>query len=342
VQPIVFQVVGQYSFGLGVLYGIGENIVGSVVELGQLVKTLLLADLYDCAHRSAFAAVSSPVGVLQQLIADVSMRAAASELEAARTERDELVAELRYAMTHLGEVVEGIGASYVAKWTRFETLSQERTLSSQFEAGRIFGEVLLEVLSLIGGGVVAIKAASKIPKLVKLAKLKIPAKTGSRGSSGAPETLAREQTPSTPSTIRRAEQAIDERPGPGPRPRKPAELGESIGKYARPAEQRTAKRLADRYPEFDGRTFEAPPPPDPGYDWIDDLGRKYDALGDGTKSKYFNLDDFTESIDWHLLKGNEFTVIDMTGYTADQIGAVSQYVDALAAAKQAMIRRVGF
>jgi hypothetical protein len=72
------------------------------------------------------------------------------------------------------------------------------------------------------------------------------------------------------------------------------------------------------------------------------LGRKYDALGDGTKSKYFNLDDFTESIDWHLLKGNDFTVIDMTGYTADQIGAVRQYVDALAPAKQAIIRRVGF
>ncbi|HEY6361571.1 MAG TPA: hypothetical protein VIX63_10735 [Vicinamibacterales bacterium] len=114
-QPIVLEVVGQYSFGLGVLYGIGENVIGSVVELGQLVKTFLLADLHDRAQRSVFAAASSPVAMLQRLIADVSMRAFASELEEARKERDELVAELRYAMTHLGEVVDGIAGSYVSK-----------------------------------------------------------------------------------------------------------------------------------------------------------------------------------------------------------------------------------
>jgi hypothetical protein len=189
----------------------------------------------------------------------------------------------------------------------------------------------------------AIKAASKIPKLAKLAKLKIPTRTRLRGSRGAAEAVAREQTPSTPNKVHRGEPPVAvEEPASGPPPRKPATLGESIGKYARPAEQRAAKRLADGHPEFDGRTFEAPPPPDPDYDWIDDLGRTYDAMGDGTKSKYFNLDDFTDSIDGHLLKGNDFTVIDMTGYTADQLGAVRQYVDALSAAKQAMIRRVGF
>ncbi|MSQ48572.1 MAG: hypothetical protein EXR78_09375 [Deltaproteobacteria bacterium] len=115
-----------------------------------------------------------------------------------------------------------------------------------------------------------------------------------------------------------------------------------MAKRARPAEQRTAKRLADDHPEFDGRTFEAPPPPDPGHDWVDDLGRKYDAMGDGTKSQYFRLDQFTKSIDSHLLKGNDFTVIDMTGYRADQIAAVRQYVDALPTAKQEMIKMVGF
>jgi hypothetical protein len=123
-------------------------------------------------------------------------------------------------------------------------------------------------------------------------------------------------------------------------PRKPATLGESMTKL-RPAEQRTAKRLADGNPAFDGRTFEAPPS-DRGYDWVDDLGRKYDAMGDGTKSKYFNLDQFTDSIDHHLLKGNDFTVIDMTGYTPEQIAAVQKYVNGLPAAKQASIIKVGF
>jgi hypothetical protein len=72
---------------------------------------------------------------------------------------------------------------------------------------------------------------------------------------------------------------------------------------------------------------------------MDDLGRTFDAMGDGAKSKYFKLDQFKASIDHHLLKGNTFTVIDMTGYTADQISAVRAYVDTLPAGK---IIRVGF
>ena len=117
----------------------------------------------------------------------------------------------------------------------------------------------------------------------------------------------------------------------------PAKLDASMSS-ARPAEQATAGRVAAKA-EFKGRTFRAPPPPDPGFDWIDDLGRTFDAMGDGTKSKYFKFDQFKASIDHHLLKGNTFTVIDMTGYTAEQISTVRAYVDTLPAGK---IIRVGF
>lgn len=117
----------------------------------------------------------------------------------------------------------------------------------------------------------------------------------------------------------------------------PAKLDPSMA-TARPAEQATAGRVASRA-EFRGRTFKAPPPPDPGFDWIDDLGRTFDAMGDGAKSKYFKLEQFKASIDHHLTKGNTFTVIDMTGYTADQIASVRAYVDTLPASK---IIRVGF
>jgi Domain of unknown function (DUF4157) len=117
----------------------------------------------------------------------------------------------------------------------------------------------------------------------------------------------------------------------------PAKLDASMA-TARPAEQATAGRVSAK-PEFNGRTFRGPPPPDPGFDWIDDLGRTFDAMGDGTKSKYFNLEQFKASIDHHLRKGNTFTVIDMTGYSADQVAAVRAYVDALPGAN---IIRVGF
>src|SRR5262245_9849292 len=104
-------------------------------------------------------------------------------------------------MTHLGEVVGNIKDGYVAKWNRFETLVQERALSSQFQAGRIFGEVLIEVLSVIAGGTAAVKAAGKIPRLAKLARLKIPPRSASLGGRAAAGAAARE-APVTPSQAR--------------------------------------------------------------------------------------------------------------------------------------------
>jgi hypothetical protein len=202
-QPIAFRLLGQYSFGLGVVYGIGENVVTSVVELLQLVKTFLLADLYDRAQQPVFSAASvNPVALVQRLVAEVSMRTFRGELEEAHREREALIEELRYAMTNIGEVLGNIKDSYVAKWNRFETLVGQRTFSSQFEAGRIFGEVLLEVVSLIGGGTAAVRAAGKIPRLATLARLRIPPKstTYGRAAKGA----AAREAPVTPSQARPA------------------------------------------------------------------------------------------------------------------------------------------
>jgi hypothetical protein len=188
-QPIAFRLLGQYSFGLGVLYGIGENVVTSVIELLQLVKMLLLADLYDRAQQPVFSTASlNPVALLQRLMAEASMRTFSAELEEAHRERNALIEELRYAMTHIGEVLGNIGEGYVAKWNRFETYVKDRTLSSQFHAGRMFGEVLIDVVSVIGGGAAAVKAAGKIPKLAKLARLRIPPRStavSARPAAGA-------------------------------------------------------------------------------------------------------------------------------------------------------------
>jgi hypothetical protein len=213
-QPIAFRLLGQYSFGLGVVYGIGENVVTSVVELLLLVKMLLLADLYDRAQQPVFSAASlNPVGLLQRMLAEVSMRTFSAQLTEAHRERVELIEELRYAMTHIGEVLGNIKEGYVAKWNRFETLVQERTFSSQFHAGRIFGEVLIEVVTIIGGGTAAVRAASKIPKLAKLARLKIPAKSTAYSGRPGGGAVVRD-APSTPSQVRPAAPAAEPAPKP--------------------------------------------------------------------------------------------------------------------------------
>jgi hypothetical protein len=129
------------------------------------------------------------------------MRGFREELAAARAERDALIAELRYVVTHPLDVLGSIGSEYVEKWKRFEELSSQQTLPARFHAGRIFGEVLLDVLTVIGGGTAAVKAASKIPRLAKLARLKLPAKSA-RFGGGAAEAAATREARVTPSQIR--------------------------------------------------------------------------------------------------------------------------------------------
>ncbi|HYR88478.1 MAG TPA: GH-E family nuclease [Terriglobia bacterium] len=199
VQPLVFALVGPQTFGLGVIFGMGENVVGGALSLAQLAKTLLLADLYDRAHQPSLMAVG-PLGLAQRLIAEVLMREFRYVLEEARAERDALIAELAYAIAHPLEVLGHIGEGYAEKWRRFETLSTERKLSSQFQAGRIVGEVLMDVLAIIGAGAAVVKAASKIPRLARLAR-------GLRGAaaSGLEASSLPKEVPATRSPIRPAE-----------------------------------------------------------------------------------------------------------------------------------------
>lgn len=105
------------------------------------------------------------------------------------------------------------------------------------------------------------------------------------------------------------------------------------------AEQATAARL-QQLPQFAGRTFSESP--HVGAEFVDDLGRSYDALGTPAASARWNQGQFLRSIDSHLLKSNDFTVVDLTGFTSDQAGVVSGYLDSLSPASQARIVRIGF
>ena len=59
--------------------------------------------------------------------------------------------------------------------------------------------------------------------------------------------------------------------------------------------------------------------PHVGAEFVDDAGRSYDAVG---RPQPHSIERTTvlASIDSHLLKANDFTVIDLTGFTPDQIG----------------------
>jgi hypothetical protein len=79
-----------------------------------------------------------------------------------------------------------------------------------------------------------------------------------------------------------------------------------------------------------------------GAEYLDELERSYDQVGNPDASQFWNEKNFMASIEGHLLKSNDFTVIDMTGFTDAQISAVRNYVDNLPQASQAKILRIGF
>lgn len=79
-----------------------------------------------------------------------------------------------------------------------------------------------------------------------------------------------------------------------------------------------------------------------GAEYVDDLGRSYDALGTPNASKFWNQKEFLASIDGHLLKSNDFTVIDLTGFTPAQIAAVNSHLATLTPAQLSRIIRIGF
>ena len=63
-----------------------------------------------------------------------------------------------------------------------------------------------------------------------------------------------------------------------------------------------------------------------GAEYVDDLGRTYDAMGKPAASRFWNKAEFLKSINEHLLKSNDFTVIDLTGFTQEQIDAVRAHL----------------
>lgn len=102
------------------------------------------------------------------------------------------------------------------------------------------------------------------------------------------------------------------------------------------AEQATGGRLQ----RFLGRTLREST--HEGAEYIDDLGRTFDALGDPAASQFWNAKKFFRAIDKHLRKSNDFTAIDLTGFTPSQIAEVRKYLDGLSKAQLDTIIRIGF
>ncbi len=112
------------------------------------------------------------------------------------------------------------------------------------------------------------------------------------------------------------------------------ELGTDPKKGFQQAEQDAAQLLEERV----GPLVRSP---DSDYDWTSPDGKTtYDAVGPLPPQALarFNIDEFTASINGHLLtQGLDYVVVDTTGLTPDQKKAVATYIASRTPAEQARI-----
>jgi hypothetical protein len=104
------------------------------------------------------------------------------------------------------------------------------------------------------------------------------------------------------------------------------------------AEQDTLSRLQGEYPDRDIR----PAPEERDGEYVDSQGRTYDQMGDPASSRHWRFDSFSKSINRHLLRSTDYIVIDLNGFSQEQIAQVKQYLDSLPESEQAKIIRIGF
>ncbi|MCZ2078482.1 MAG: hypothetical protein LC130_26225, partial [Bryobacterales bacterium] len=78
-----------------------------------------------------------------------------------------------------------------------------------------------------------------------------------------------------------------------------------------------------------------------GAEFVSAAGKTFDALGTPEAYKFWNQGQFLKSIDKHLLKSNDFTVIDLAGASKAQVAAIQRHVSSLAKELQDKIMYVG-
>ncbi|MHB8477390.1 MAG: hypothetical protein ACYC9Z_18280 [Casimicrobiaceae bacterium] len=213
----------QQSFELGLVLGVAGSVKDMAFALGSLLRTLVLAGLYDAAHANA-AVAFGPIGILRFEAKAIEL-VARDALRKAHDERQKLLDELWKAITNLRETLLSAGGnierSYQAKWDQLLKLRGQKTLRARYEEGKITGEVLVDVIMLIltvVDGIGAAKALSELPELTKLARgIRNLARAGAKEETEAvssatrlrsvaesrskPPRLVAEQTPEAPERL---------------------------------------------------------------------------------------------------------------------------------------------
>jgi len=166
--------LGGHSFTAGVVYGMAQNLVTSAVQFVGLLKMLALAEYYERQHDSSFwgrfrgsmlslSPLDGAMGLASLFWPDFDREARAAQLE-----REVLFKTVAYAFEHPGEVFGHIADEQRQKYEAFKRYRERHSLAGEFQAGVLFGELLLDVLLIVDGVTALARLATKIPGLLEM------------------------------------------------------------------------------------------------------------------------------------------------------------------------------
>ena len=232
-SSVIGSLLGNGSFTAGVVAGMGKNLVTSLVDLTRLFRMFALAEYHQAHHAPSFwERLGHRVLYETMPLGGMSVSALTFgpgidlEAEKAFEDRQALFKAVAYAFEHPGEVFDKITAQQLAKYEEFKRDGARHTLSGDFHAGLLFGELLLDVLLIIDGATALAKLGAKVPGLLRMASrleelapaLRRALKTGGAAAQDA-GTAAERVTPSQLAELRKPAPVPAPAPAPAPAPR---------------------------------------------------------------------------------------------------------------------------
>jgi hypothetical protein len=170
--------LGPLSFNAGLLAGLGESLVGDAAALLGLGKMIVLAGIYQRMKSPVLLLGTDPL-TLVFVFAARHIPWLAAQSKSAHDQLRQILEELRAIAKHPLDFIEAVG-SHVWKgaeedWNKLKGYGAKPTVSNDFQAGRITGHALYQVVSAIllvlSVAGAAAKIASRFPGLVRLARI---------------------------------------------------------------------------------------------------------------------------------------------------------------------------
>ena len=174
-QSAAYNLVGRDSFTAGVVVGMGENLAKTVVAAVDLLQTLALAEYWESQQDNSFMArlrssaftVMAPSAAISMLVAGRFWPGFDEKAKKAFDERGAIADAIKYAFTHPKDFFKDLTKAQEAKAKEFVNLMGLKSLSGNFHAGVLMGELLFDLLMVIDLAVGLAKLAMAVPRLAR-------------------------------------------------------------------------------------------------------------------------------------------------------------------------------